>query len=62
MRYGQIVSEFLNAAKESPRIFFAPIMGAFQAIRAEVIAPRPARIHVRSQNTIHRAPARKIKR
>jgi hypothetical protein len=29
-------SEFMNAAKEAPRLYFAPLMGAAKAIKAEV--------------------------
>ncbi|MGP4922723.1 hypothetical protein ACTXN4_28205 [Pseudomonas helleri] len=28
-------SEFMNAAKEAPRLYFAPLMGAAKAIKAE---------------------------
>lgn len=29
-------SEFIAAAKESPRLFFAPLMGAINAVRDEL--------------------------
>ena len=29
-------SEFVNAAREAPRLFFAPLVGAIQAVRKEV--------------------------
>lgn len=29
-------SEFLSAAKQAPRIYFAPVIGAYNAIRAEM--------------------------
>lgn len=29
------MSEFMRAAKEGPRIYFAPIIGAFRAIQEE---------------------------
>jgi hypothetical protein len=28
-------SEFMSAAKEAPRIYFAPLMGAAKAVKAE---------------------------
>ncbi|MBI6557258.1 hypothetical protein PVE_P0215 (plasmid) [Pseudomonas veronii 1YdBTEX2] len=29
------ISEFLNAAKDAPRLYFAPLAGAANAIKAE---------------------------
>ncbi|MNJ80969.1 hypothetical protein D3C77_795570 [compost metagenome] len=29
-------SEFLSAAKQAPRIYFAPVVGAIKAIKAEL--------------------------
>jgi hypothetical protein len=30
------IQEFIKAAKEAPRIYFAPIVGTFKGIRAEL--------------------------
>ncbi|MBA1204753.1 MULTISPECIES: hypothetical protein [Pseudomonas] len=29
-------SEFMSAAKQAPRIYFAPLVGAYKAIKAEM--------------------------
>ena len=47
MKFEDVVREFLIAAKEGPRIFFAPLIGAVNAIRTELM-PRPAHVPVRS--------------
>ena len=31
----RLVAELLTAAKEAPRLYFSPLMGAIQATRAE---------------------------
>lgn len=31
-----VVREFMKAAREAPRLFFLPIMGAIEAVRREV--------------------------
>jgi hypothetical protein len=33
------VSEFLRSAKQAPRIYFAPLVGAVKEIRAELLRP-----------------------
>ncbi|WP_447650419.1 hypothetical protein [Pseudomonas abietaniphila] len=30
------IEEFLKAAKQAPRIYFAPVLGAFNGIKAEL--------------------------
>ena len=47
MKVSDVVREFVNAVKEGPRIFFAPLVGAINAIRSE-LQPRPAHIPVRA--------------
>jgi hypothetical protein len=36
-------SEFVTAAREAPRLFFAPLVGAIQAVRKKLAAHRPNR-------------------
>lgn len=36
MKSMTFTSEFLSAAKQAPRIYFAPLVGAYKAIKAEM--------------------------
>ncbi len=36
MKATTFTSEFLSAAKQAPRIYFAPVIGAYKAINAEI--------------------------
>lgn len=36
MKAMTFTSEFLSAAKQAPRIYFAPLVGAYKAIKAEM--------------------------
>lgn len=36
MKAINFTSEFLSAAKQAPRIYFAPVIGAYNAIKAEM--------------------------
>lgn len=36
MKTTTFTSEFLSAAKQAPRIYFAPVIGAYKAIKAEM--------------------------
>ncbi|WP_156341230.1 MULTISPECIES: hypothetical protein [Pseudomonas] len=36
MKATTFASEFLSAAKQAPRIYFAPLVGAYKAIKAEM--------------------------
>ena len=61
MRFNDVVSEFLIAAKEGPRIFFAPLIGAVNAVRSELM-PRPAHVPVRPRQRFSATQANKLKR
>lgn len=47
MKSSTFFSEFVGAAKQAPRIYFAPLVGAIKAIKAELAlaadGERPAR-------------------
>lgn len=47
-------SEFMNAAKEAPRLYFAPLVGAGRAIKAEF-----RRVEVKSAGKTPLTPAAK---
>lgn len=62
MKMSGFVNEFLCAASEGPRIYFAPIIGAFKAVRAELTPSGSARTFMKSSVEISVMPARKRKR
>lgn len=45
-------SEFVNAAREAPRLFFAPLVGAIQAVRKEV-RRTPTEQKEKPQDSLH---------
>ena len=45
----QLVNEFWKAARQSPRIYFAPLNGAIQAIRNELAVTGSSRAKTNSQ-------------
>lgn len=61
MKMNGFVNEFLRAASEGPRIYFAPLLGAFRAVRSE-INPSGTRAFMKSSVEISVTPARKRKR
>jgi hypothetical protein len=61
MKMAGFVNEFLSAASEGPRIYFAPIVGALRAVRSE-LNPSGTRAFMKSSVEISVTPARKRKR
>lgn len=63
MKLSGFVSEFLNAASEGPRIFFAPIVGAVRAVKSEMVASGSSQVpSMKSCVRFSVMPARKRKR
>lgn len=47
----QLLNEFWKAARQSPRIYFAPLSGAIQAIRNELTVSGSSRAKTNSQTS-----------
>jgi len=61
MKSTSLMNEFLCAAKEGPRIYLAPIIGAYQAIKSE-ISGNAGRVSIKTGVEVSVMPARKRKR
>ena len=62
MKMAGFVNEFLSAANEGPRIYFAPIIGDYRAIRSELNPTGSSQAFMKSSVEISVTPARKRKR
>ena len=61
MKPTSLMNEFLCAAKEGPRIYFAPLIGAYQAIKSE-ISGRAGRVSIKTGVEVSVVPVWKRKR
>lgn len=61
MKPQSLMNEFLSAAKEGPRIYLAPFIGAYQAIKSE-ISPTAGRVSIKTGVEVSVMPVGKRKR
>lgn len=62
MKFNDLVTEFTRAAQQAPRIYFAPLVGAYRAVRAEMTASGSVRGLKQPSVEISAMPAGKRKR
>ena len=61
MKPRALMNEFLCAVKEGPRIYIAPLIGAYQAIKNET-SPSVGRVSIKTGVEVSVMPAGKRKR
>lgn len=62
MKPQSLMNEFLCAAKEGPRIYFAPVVGAYQAIKNEISPKGAGRVSIKTGVEVSVMPVRKRER
>jgi hypothetical protein len=62
MNTRNFMNEFWTAARQGPRLYFAPLMGAVQAVKDELSVQSTGRVSVKNSVEVSVTPARKRKR
>ncbi len=62
MKTHELMNEFWSAARQGPKLYFAPLVGAVRAVRDELCAESAGRVSIKTGVEISVMPARKRKR
>lgn len=62
MKTHDLMNEFWTAARQGPRLYFAPLVGAVRAVRDEICHASDGRVSIKTGVEISVMPARKRKR
>lgn len=62
MKPQSLMNEFMCAAKEGPRIYLAPFIGAYQAIKNEISPTGAGRVSIKTGVEVSVMPVGKRKR
>ncbi len=54
-----LMYEFWSAARQGPRMYFAPLVGAIRAVRDEIVAPGTTRTSTKADTERAAFPSRK---
>lgn len=54
-----LMYEFWSAARQGPRMYFAPLIGAIHAVRDEIVSPATTRTSTKAGTELSVLPSRK---